>query len=413
MNPRPGPVGPETESAARRDLTRLLSARALRGFGGGMLSVALALDLARDFSTLVAGVVLGISLAAASAWSVAAERIERRVGRRRAFLVGAVGLALGGWLLFAAPADEAVVLAAVLLGGILAGPSDIGPLPTLEQAALASVVTDGDRTPTFGRYNLLGYLGGSAGALLAAPLTALGASVVGGPHDLVLLGYGLIGLGLVPTYLGLSARVDRAAAADPRAPLSAESRSRIARLSTLFGVDAFGGGLVANFLVTLWLRERYQAPAAWIGAILAIALVGAAVSLVLAVPLARRFGLVRTMVFTHLPSNVLLIAFAFAPNLVAAGGLWIARSLLSQMDVPTRQSYVQAIVTPPERTAAAGYTTAARTTSALGGPVTGALLGVGGPWLAAPFVLAGSVKIAYDGALYAGFRGVRPPEERG
>ncbi|MGI0055125.1 MAG: MFS transporter [Thermoplasmata archaeon] len=350
-------------------------------------------------------------MAAASVWSVAAERVERTIGRRRTFVVSALGLGAGGFLLFEWLASPIAVVVALLLGGILATTADIGPLPALEQAALASVVTDRTRTPTFSRYNFMGYIGNAAGSLLAAPLTAAGTAFLAGPHDLVLLLYGLVGVTLIPAYLQFSTRADRLPQVEPRRPLSPVSRPKILALSGLFSVDAFGGGLVANFLITLWLRARYSAPEQTIGLILAIAMIGAAVSLLLAAPLARRFGLVNTMVFTHLPSSAILIAFAFAPTLFLAGVLWVARSLISQMDVPTRQSFIQAIVAPGERTAAAGYTTAARSSSALGGPVTGAFLSLGGPWLVAPFVFAGGTKIAYDVALYAGFHRVKAPEE--
>lgn len=408
---RDPPVGRGTTPVSRRDVRVLYAARTARAFGAGALAVALALDLANAYTPFVAGLFLGLAIGAAAVWSIAAERIERRIGRRRTFVVSALAFAAGGFLLFAWMASLYVVLLAVLLGGILASSSDIGPLPVLEQATLATVVSDQDRTSIFGRYNLLGYAGNAAGSLMAAPIMAAGATFLAGPHDLVLLLYGLLGFALVPAYLRLSVRADRIREVVPRMALSPATRPKIMALSGLFSVDAFGGGLVANFLVTLWLRARYDASGEVIGLILALGMVGAAISLLLAAPLARRIGLVKTMVFTHLPSSGLLIGFAFAPSLTLAAVLWVARSLISQMDVPARQSFVQALVAPEERTAAAGYTTAARSTSAIGAPVTGAFLSVGGPWLAAPFVLAGGVKIVYDAALYSGFHRVRPPEE--
>lgn len=406
-------VGVDSGPAAvsRRDLLVLYGSRTARAFGAGSLAVALALDLASEYSAILAGVFLGLSMVAASVWAIAAGRIERSIGRRRAFVISALGLAVGGFLLFQWLTSPYVVLVALLLGGVLASSSDIGPLPTLEQAALASVVTDRARTRSFSHYNLLGYAGNAAGALLAAPLAASGSAIFTGSHDPVLLLYGFIGLTLVPVYLQFSARADRLPQVEPRRPLSASSRPKIVALSGLFSVDAFGGGLVANFLVTLWLRARFGASGNVIGLILALAMIGAALSLLLAAPLAQRVGLVNTMVFTHMPSSVLLILFAFAPSLWLAAALWIGRSLLSQMDVPTRQSLVQGIVAPEERTAAAGYTTAARSSAALGGPVTGAFLSLGGPWITAPFVMAGGVKVAYDAALYARFHRVAVPEE--
>lgn len=396
---------------SQHDLRLLYGTRTARAFGAGSLSVALALDLATAYGPLLSGLFLGVSLAAAAGWSIAAGRIEPRIGRRRTFCVAVFGFATGGILLFLALRSSAAVLLALSLGGILASSSDIGPLPALEQAALASVVSDRDRTRVFGRYNVMGYLGAAGGSLVAAPMMGVGAGFLPAEYDLVLLVYGLLGIALVPAYLALSTRADRSPQPVPRTALSPASRSSVFLLSGLFSVDAFGGGLVANFLITLWLRARFDAAGETIGLLLAAAMVGAAVSLLLAEPLARRFGLVNTMVFTHLPSSVLLLVFAFAPTLPIAGVLWVARSLLSQVDVPTRQSFIQAIVTPDERTAAAGYTTAARSTAAIGGPVTGALLSLGGPWVAAPFALAGSTKIAYDLGLYARFRTAYVPEE--
>lgn len=396
---------------SRSDLTILYASRTARAFGAGSLAVALALDLASAYGPFAAGVFLALSMVAASVWALAAERVEQRIGRKRTFVVSALGLAVGGVLLFQFLPSPYIVVLALALGGILASSSDIGPLPALEQAALASVVTDSTRTRTFSSYNFLGYIGNAAGALLAAPLTAAGTAVFASAHDLVLLLYGVIGVSLVPVYLRFSTRADRLPQLEARRPLSPTTRPKILTLSGLFSVDAFGGGLVANFLVTLWLHARYNASGGVIGLILALAMLGAALSILLTPPLAKRFGLVNTMVFTHMPSSVLLILFAFAPNLWVAGMLWVGRSLISQMDVPTRQSLIQAIVSPEERTAAAGYTTAARSTTAFGGPVTGGFLGLGGPWVTAPFVLAGSTKIAYDAALYAGFHDTPVPEE--
>ncbi len=393
------------------DIPLLLLARGLRAVGGGALSVALALDLSRTYSNLLAGLFLGIAMGAGSAWSLAAGTLERQFGRRSTFLISSGAFTIGGFLLFGWQGSIYAVLTALLLGGILAGSSDIGTLPSLEQAAIGAVATDVNRTQTFSQYNLVGYLGSALGALLAAPLTAFGGEFLPANNDLVLLLYGLLGISLIPVYARLSGAADWRPRTSPGRALSASTRPQILLLSGLFSVDAFGGGLVANFLVTLWLHARFSASGYDIGIILALALVGAAASLVLAAPLARRIGLVNTMVFTHLPSSVLLVLFAFAPTFSLAGALWVARSLLSQMDVPTRQSLVQGIVAPEERTAAAGYTTAARSTSALGGPVTGAFLEFGGPWLAAPFALAGATKILYDLTLFAKFRKLRTREE--
>lgn len=376
----------------------------------------LAVDLARGgYSPLLVGLVLGLAMGAAAVWAVLIPGSLPRLSRRGLFLLGAFGVAAGGFLLGYDLVSPWTLLPAVLLGGIVAGGADVSPLGALEQGALAAVTSDARRTRGFAAYNLAGYLGTALGALLAGPVSAAPpafATLSAGPHELTFFLYGAIGVALVPTYLWLSPPSGEIERAEPTHRLSREHRGPILRLSGLFAVDAFGGGMTANALVAYFLVLRFAAAPETIGVILAAANVAAAVSLVLAVPLARRFGLINTMVFTHIPSSVLLIVFALSPTLVLAGVAWFARSLLSQMDVPTRQSYTQAIVPRAEGAAAAGYTTAARSAQALGSPVSGALFTLGGPWIASPFALAGSVKIAYDLVLYRSFRHRRPPEER-
>ena len=232
-----------------------------------------------------------------------------------------------------------------------------------------------------------------------------------GPHDATLLFYGLLGLALVPVYRSLSTDVDRQAGGERPTPLSPPSRPIVYSLSALFSVDAFAGGLIVNSLVVYYFLTQFHAAVDTLGFVFFLSNLAAGLSLVLAAPLARRFGLVNTMVFSHIPSNVFLILVVFAPTLLVASLLWVARATLSQMDVPTRQSYMQAVVPPEDRAAAAGYTTAARSVQALGAPVTGSFLAAGGPWIAAPFALAGCVKIGYDVAVYSRFRPFRPPEE--
>lgn len=412
------PSGAPERVAVPKNRWLLAATRAIRGYGAGALSIVLALDLANaGYSVLLVGGLLGVAMAGASVWSLLVPRLERRIGRRALFGIGALALAAGGALLWLDLSDFAVVLLALLLGGIVAGTSDISPLGALEQAALADSSPGRVRTVSFSLYNLSGYVGTAFGALSAgvvsATTLALPAGLPVGPRDTVLLLYGAIGLALLPLYASLRAAPVPETRSGPAGPLSGPTRSIILSLSGLFTVDAFGGGLIANSLVSYYLLVRFHPSLGTIGVVFFAGNLAAAVSLVAAVPLARRFGLVNTMVFSHLPSNVLLIAFAFSPTVLVAGVLWVTRATLSQMDVPTRQSYTQAVVPPTDRAAAAGYTTAARSAQMFGAPVTGAFLGAGGPWLAGPFVLAGSVKIAYDLALYRRFRRIPPPEEEG
>ncbi|MGP8076941.1 MAG: MFS transporter [Thermoplasmata archaeon] len=400
----------------RRDRLLLMGTRTARGFGAGALSIVIALDLAGvGYSSFAIGIVLGLALGGAAAWAVAVPRIELRWRRRSVFVLSAIALGCGGGLLWLDIANPAILLAALLLGGIVAGGADVSPLGALEQAALAGTTTDRLRTQTYAVYNLLGYVGVALGALAAGPLYGLGspawAGSPTGPHDATLLLYGLLGLALVPLYRSLSADVDRRAGGERPSPLSPASRSTVYSLSALFSVDAFAGGLIVNSLVVYYFSVLFHPGVDVLGFVFFLSNLAAGLSLVLAAPLARRFGLVNTMVFSHIPSNVFLILVVVAPSFLIASVLWVARATLSQMDVPTRQSYMQAVVPAEDRAAAAGYTTAARSSQAFGAPVTGSFLAVGGPWIAAPFALAGCVKIGYDIAVYSRFRRLRPPEE--
>lgn len=402
--------------AVRRDRLLLMGTRAARGFGAGALSIVIALDLAGvGYSSFAIGILLGLALGGAAAWAIAVPRIELRWRRRSVFVLSAVALATGGGLLWVDIANPALLLAALFLGGIVAGGADVSPLGALEQAALAGTTADRVRTQTYALYNLLGYVGVAVGALAAGPLYGLsGPTFTGfptGPHDATLLFYGLLGLALVPAYRSLSSDVDRQAGGERPSPLSPPSRPIVYSLSALFSVDAFAGGLIVNSLVVYYFSVQFHPGVDLLGFVFFLSNLAAGLSLVLAAPLARRFGLVNTMVFSHIPSNVFLILVVFAPSFLIASVLWVARATLSQMDVPTRQSYMQAVVPPEDRAAAAGYTTAARSCQAFGAPVTGSFLAAGGPWVAAPFALAGCVKIGYDVAVYSRFRRLRPPEE--
>jgi len=400
----------------RRDRLLLMGARTARGFGAGALSIVIALDLAGvGYSSFVIGVILGLALGGAAAWAIAVPRIELYWRRRSVFVLSAAALAAGGGLLWVDIANPAVLLVALVLGGIVAGGADVSPLGALEQAALAGTTTDRARTQNYAVYNLLGYVGVALGALAAGPLYALPVpSLPGfptGPHDATLLFYGLLGLALLPLYRSLSTGVDRQAGGERPSPLSPPSRPIVYSLSALFSVDAFAGGLIVNSLVVYYFSTEFHPGVDLLGFVFFLSNLAAGLSLILAAPLARRFGLVNTMVFSHIPSNVFLILVVFAPTFAIASVLWVARATLSQMDVPTRQSYMQAVVPPQDRAAAAGYTTAARSCQAFGAPVTGSFLAAGGPWVAAPFALAGCVKIGYDVAVYGRFRRLRPPEE--
>ncbi len=395
-----------------------MGTRTVRGFGAGALSIVIAVDLAASgYAPFDIGLLLGLALGGAAAWAVGVPRLELRWHRRTVLMISAAAFALGGGLLWADLSNPAALLGALFLGGIVVGGADVSPLGALEQAALAETTDGRARTGVFAAYNLLGYVGVAVGALAAGPLSALNApsfpGLPPGVHDATLLFYGLLGVSLVPAYRGLSADADRRGVAERRSPLSAPSRPVVYSLAALFAVDAFAGGLVVNSLVAYYFTTQFRPGIESLGVVFFVSNLAAGGSLLLAAPLARRFGLINTMVFSHIPSNVFLLLVAFAPTFLVASTLWIARATLSQMDVPTRQSYTQAVVPSGDRAAAARYTPAARSAPALGAPVTGTFLAAGGPWIAAPFALAGSVKIAYDLAVYSRFRRLPPPEEGG
>jgi MFS family permease len=383
------------------DARRILGVQALRAFAYGLGSVLIGASLAeRGFSGLEVGVIFGALLAGSALVSVGLARYADRVGRRRAYLLllatmgvaGAV-FALTGWL-------PALVLAA-LTGTVSVDVVESGPFTSLEQAMLPEVAGTTDPTRLFGTYNTVATLAGSLGALAAGGPALLGLS-----SQRWLLAYSAAALASLVAAFGLSPAVERVVTPEPKPPLH-RSRRIVLRLSGLFALDSFGGGFVTQaFIAYVFVREYDASLETLSWTFFAIGILQA-VSFQAAVRIAGRIGLLRTMVFTHLPSNVLLAAIAFAPSLETAIVLLLARSLLSQMDVPTRQAYVIQVVDPSERAAAAGYTNTARyVTRPVAPPIAGVVLQVS---LGAPFLVAGVLKSAYDIGLYVLFRKVRLP----
>jgi MFS family permease len=298
--------------------------------------------------------------------------------------------------------------------------NEVGPFLAIEQAALSQTIPDARRTPTFAWYNLAGYVATALGALTAGLISQalLGAGFV--PADAyraVVIGYALIGLLMALVFWRVDADVEApTVAADDgiRRRLGlGRSRGIIARLSALFALDAFGGGFIPQSLMAYWFHLQFGVEPAVLGLIFFGANLLAAVSSLAAPRIAARIGLVRTMVFTHLPSNILLILVPLMPTLPLAVLVLFARFSLSQMDVPTRQSYVISVVDPDERSAAAGVTGIARTTGAAISPALAAPLVASAGLAAVPFYLAGGLKILYDLLLYRSFTSGRAPDERG
>jgi len=330
-------------------------------------------------------------------------------------VVGAILMAAAG-LAFAATRNFLLLTIAGTIGVISPSGNEVGPFLPIEQAALSQVVPATERTRVFAWYTLAGSfataLGSLAGGVLSHGLQRADFTAPAS-YRIIVLGYAALGVLLAAVFSRLSSVVEVATPASAERTASGLGRSRaiVLKLSGLFGLDAFAGGFVVQSFAAYWFYLRFGVNPAALGTIFFGANVFAGISALLASRLAARFGLVRTMVFTHLPSNVLLILVPLMPNLPLAVLVLLLRFSISQMDVPTRQSYVMAVVRPDERSAAAGVTGVARTTGAALAPVFAGWMLARPEWTSVPFILAGVLKIVYDILLYRAFVGVRPMEE--
>lgn len=402
----------------RRDFALLFLTRGVRLFAYGFLSVVLALYLvAAGLSEAQAGALLTLTLLGDTALSLWLTTRADRLGRKRMLLAGA-GLMILAGIVFALTSNFWVLLAAATIGVISPSGNEVGPFLAIEQAALTQTVPNQRRTTVFAWYNLTGSLATALGALAGGSLAQAGQS--GGlaaldSYRLVVLGYAGAGVALAGLFALLSRGVEApapAAAGGPRSWLGlAHSQPVVLRLSALFMLDAFGGGFVVQSLLAYWFYVRFGADPATLGAIFFGANVLAGLSALSAGWLAARIGLINTMVFTHLPSNVLLMLVPLMPTLPLALAVLLLRFSISQMDVPTRQSYTMAVVPPGERAAASGVTGVARTIGAALAPALAGGLLAAPALLSVPFFVAGGLKIIYDLALYRLFSAVRPPEE--
>ncbi len=397
----------------------LFATRIARMFAYGFLAVVLALYLAAlGFDGVHIGLLLTLTLVGDTVISLWLTTNADRLGRRRVLIAGAALMFLAG-ILFAVTGDFLVLVLAATIGVISPSGNEVGPFLAVEQASLSHTLPDARRTQVFAWYNLVGMIAtacGSLGAGLVSGLLQAGGTPAADSYRVIVVAYAAVGLGLAAGFTRLSPNVEVApsGAGDDgiRRRLGlGRSRSIVLRLAALFSIDAFGGGLVPQSLMAYWFNVRFGVEPAVLGAIFFAANIAAAASALMAARLAARIGLINTMVFTHLPSNVLLILVPFMPTLPLAVVVLLLRFSISQMDVPTRQSYTMAVVEPGERSAAAGVTGVARTTGAAISPLISAPLIAGGLG-AVTFVLAGGVKIVYDLLLYRAFRAVRPPEER-
>ncbi|MFH1185200.1 MAG: MFS transporter [Chloroflexota bacterium] len=400
------------------DIRVLFSTRIIRLFCYGLVSVILALYLVEaGLDERQVGLLFSFTLAGDAGITLWMTTSADAFGRRRILRVGALLMLISG-AVFMASDNFGILLLAAVFGVISPHGKEIGPFLSIEQAALSQLVRDEERTQVFAWYNLAGSMAAAFGALgggwLAQLLEASGFLAIEA-YRAVLLGYALGGVALLLLFMGLSPRVEAAARAEP-APARRvlglhRSRNTVAKLSALFALDAFGGGLIVQSMLAYWFYIKFGVDAGAIGSIFFGVNLLAALSALAAAWLARRIGLINTMIFTHLPSNVLLMLVPFMPTLPLAIGVLLMRFSISQMDVPTRQSYTMAVVAPDERSAASGVTTIARSVGAAISPaLTGLFLSVPS-LLSLPFLLAGAVKLVYDGLLYVNFRRAKPPEE--
>ncbi len=395
-----------------RDGWLLFLTRCTRLFAYGALSVVLVFYLTSlGLSTSQTGVLLTLTLVGDTVVSLYLTTHADRIGRRRMLIVGAILMA-GAGVAFASTRNFAFLVVAGTIGVVSPSGNEVGPFLPIEQAALSQVLPDRERTAVFAWYSLVGSFATAAGSLGGGTLSHLLQKTAMAPvesYRVVVLLYAMLGVVLALLFTRLSPAAEVSV---PGAGSFGIGRSRgvLLRLSGLFALDSFAGGFVVQSFAAYWFYLRFGVNPATLGAIFFWANVLAGVSALLASRLAARFGLVRTMVFTHLPSNILLILVPLMPSLPLAILVLLARFSISQMDVPTRQSYIMAVVKPEERSAAGGVTGVARTIGAALAPVFAGFLYARPSLMSVPFFIAGALKIIYDLLLYRGFAAAQPPD---
>lgn len=390
--------------------TNIYIARAIRDFGDGFVALLLPVYLTTlGLGAFEVGVVATLALLGSALMTLGIGFVGARFDQR-ALLIAASALMIVTGLAFAASNGYAIILCVAFAGTINPSSGNVSIFVPIEHAVLARSVANSERTKMFARYGLMGALAAAAGSLAAASPEFLSSAGLSTLMALKLMfvayaGLGIVG-GLVYTRLPPEPPLPHA-----QASALGPSRTIVYKLAALFSIDAFAGGFAVQSLMALWLFSKFGLSLAAAGIFFFWAGLLAAFSYPIAAWLSRRIGLVNTMVYTHIPSSVCLILAAIAPNMYVALTLLLVRTALSQMDVPARSSYVMAVVTPPERTAAASFTSVPRSLASAVSPVLAGALFAGGlqAW---PFIICGALKIIYDVALLWTFRHVRPPEEQ-
>lgn len=393
-----------------RDGWLLFIARAVRMFAYGMISIILLLYLtATGLSGTESGLLLSLTLIGDTFISLYLSLQADRFGRRRTLIVGAILMLLAG-LVFSASTDFLILLTAATLGVISPSGTEVGPFLSVEQAALSEIAAAEQRTSIFAWYHLVGICSSAVGAAVAGVVTAwartAGWSDVG-VYRPVLWIYS--GCGLLLAILAWALRPPIETRILPEATTIRRrfglhrSGPMVAQLCVLFAIDAFGGGFILQTITAYWFVEKFGVGDAELGTIFLAANLLAGASALIAGRLALRFGLINTMVFTHLPSNILLMLLPLMPDFTSAVILLLVRYSISQMDVPTRQAFTMEVVAPDERSAAAAVTSVTRSIGASGSPALATTLMAQPGWLSAPFLLAGGIKILYDIMLFTLF----------
>ncbi|MCH8093309.1 MAG: MFS transporter [Chloroflexi bacterium] len=395
-----------------RDGWLVLASKGTRSFGYGFLSVILGLYLDEvGFSPVQVGFIFTATLVGSALLTGVVISRADRLGRRRMLMVSSGLMALSG-IIFAVTQAPWLLLVAALTGTISPTSGEVGPFETIEAAILPQTASEKTRNRAFGLYNAVGAAMVALGALAAAIPATLSLLDLLASYRLMFMLYAALGIATFLAASRLSPKVELARLPERASFITlTHSRGPVLRLAGLFAVDSFAGGFVVQSLLVYWFSLRFGVGAEFLGPLFFGVNVMKSISYLLAVRIADRIGLLNTMVFSHLPSNVLLIMIPLMPSLTAASAVLLARHLLSQMDVPTRGSYIVAVVKPEERTSAVGVTTLSRTLAHAFGPVlAGAAISVAR--FGFPFFVAGGLKIAYDLALYFSFREHKPPEER-
>ena len=395
----------------------LLCARIVRTFAYGFLSVILAIYLKLNgFDVILIGIILSITLINSVIFTLFASFYADRIGRRNILLLYAIMMSISGVIFFVTENPLALIIAA-LIGTLNITGSETSAFLSIEQSILPQTIKDNRKRNTlFGFYNMAGTFAMGAGILIVnLPIIIQNELEFDQIYaiKLLFLFYSLLGILVIGIYLKLSSSIEikKEKTLKPISKtLNPKSKKIVTKLSELFAIDSFAGGFAIQSIVSFWFFSKFDIDLSTISYIFSIGSLLTAFSYLIAAMIADKIGLINTMVFTHIPSNILLILFAFAPNLEIAIVFYMVRMTLSQMDVPTRQSYIVAVVEENERTASAGITNLSRNIAqAISPSITGYIIGFLS--LSAPFIIGGLIKILYDIVLYINFRKIKPSEE--